>query len=349
MRPRTRFALDIALMIALVAAYRPGWTGIAFHQWLSIAIIVPLLLHVVVNWEWALRILRTFIERLIHTSRLNLVVDISLLVATVAVMLSGFMVSPALIALLGIHATNPLVWHVVHSWSANATILLLAIHGLLHWNWFRATAKRLAETPAPARARAAAVVAAASGRGATCGAARAGATAVATARGHDPAPRRSRVGQRAKQAAAERAAAFRTASVLGVTGVLGLVVFAGVGLASPLIAHGSQPNATPAAKAVAKSGAQVCPATGCTASTCHGTTARVASSATTSAAKRAAATKAANAAASRARSLASARASAAAAKRAAAKKKVRMVCPSTGCTASSCHGTHHQSAASYYN
>ena len=64
MRARTRFLLDIALMIAFVAAYRPTWTGITFHQWLSIAIIVPLLLHVVVNWEWALRILRTFIRLL---------------------------------------------------------------------------------------------------------------------------------------------------------------------------------------------------------------------------------------------------------------------------------------------
>jgi hypothetical protein len=36
-----------------------------------------------------------------------------------------------------------------------------------------------------------------------------------------------------------------------------------------------------------------------------------------------------------------------AAKPAAAKK--RMVCPQTGCTASSCHGAHHQSASSYYN
>ena len=234
MRAPTRFMLDIALMTGLVTAYQPTWTGVTLHQWLSIAIIVPLLLHVIVNWEWAVRVLRTFIQRLLSTSRLNFVVDAALLVAAVAVMLSGFMVSPALIAPLGIRPpSNPLAWHIVHSWSANATISLLAAHGLLHWRWLLGTAKRMAEpllAPGPRRRR----------RGVAGSAVPGLAAASQATQPTDPfAPRPSRVGSRAIEAAAERAMALRTATVLGVTAALGVALFAGVGLVSPLFATAS--------------------------------------------------------------------------------------------------------------
>ena len=56
MRARTRLALDASLLVAFVAAYRPAWTGLTVHQWLSLVIVAPLLVHGVVNWDWTLRI-----------------------------------------------------------------------------------------------------------------------------------------------------------------------------------------------------------------------------------------------------------------------------------------------------
>ncbi|HEY5506613.1 MAG TPA: hypothetical protein VIK83_03890, partial [Coriobacteriia bacterium] len=75
MRARQRLLLDIVIAAGILAAYRPTWTGISLHQWISVAIIVPLAAHLVVNWEWAVRIGRTFFQRLFHTSRANFVVD----------------------------------------------------------------------------------------------------------------------------------------------------------------------------------------------------------------------------------------------------------------------------------
>jgi hypothetical protein len=364
MRTRTRFLLDIALTIGLVAAYKPEWTGISFHQWLSIAIIAPLLLHLVVNWEWALRVLRTFVQRLLSTSRLNFLIDSALLVSTVAVMLSGFMVSPAIIAPLGIKPTNPLAWHVTHSWSANATIVLFAIHALLHWRWFLSAAKRFAQ-PAVAisgRSRGGLGVAAVSGAS----------VAAPRSTSASETPRRSRVGSRAAQAAAERATAFRTASVLALTGVLGLAIFVSVGVASPLLGSSSKSGG------VAAAGSMVCPQTGCTASKCHATYGKSAASfygtKKKSTAKRPVARKAksrtvAHATATKTASSAHVTSSATTSKKTAAAKpkvrvaatpkpaakpapkptpKKRMTCPATGCSASSCHATHGQSASSYY-
>ena len=359
MRAKTRLALDIVLMIALVAAYRPEWTGVSLHQWLSIAIIAPLLLHVAVNWEWTIRVLRTFVERLLHVSRLNLVVDCALFLAAITVMLSGFMVSPALLSPLGIHLPQPALWNAVHLWSANITIAVFAVHGALHWRWVYRTATKLL------------------GGSKKRGAASVSASQLATQSLQQTAvagtPRRgSRVGVRAAQAKAERAAAARTLSVLGVTLVAGLTIFAGVGLASAVLPAAKQSNGQ-----VAKAGLMTCPATGCAASTCHaqyGQSAKVFY-------------------ASKPSSLASrARVAFAAKKQAPARKKTKatvthttakrvvsapvtkpkpaapksapkpvkkpivvaskprvLVCPQTGCTQTSCHGTHHQSASSYYN
>ena len=272
MRARTRLFLDIALLVGFVAAYRPTWTGITLHQWLSIAIIAPALVHLVVNWEWALRILRTFVKKLLSTSRLNFVVDSVLLLATVAVTVSGFMVSPGLIAPLGIHVMHPLEWHLVHSWTADATILVLLLHTALHWRWLLATTRRVfapGEAASPRRtavpsygvaATMATAVARSSrntrGRSANRGRGRSG--------GREG-TRASRVGMRAEQAAAERATLWRTFSVMGLTAFLGFAIFTGVGIASPLFPDAGYPK-TSAGKSAAT---LVCPSTGCKASSCH--------------------------------------------------------------------------------
>ena len=346
MRARTRLMLDATLLVAFIAAYRPVWTGVSVHQGLSIAIIVPLMIHGVVNWEWTKRVLRTFFERLLHISRLNLVIDGALFLSAVSVTLSGFMVSPTLMAPLGVHLSQPLLWHTIHVWSANATIAFLAIHGTAHWRWVRSVAMRpRGESLLGRKTRL--VVA-----GRLVAQSHEGAHGAKLARGT------SRVGVRAAQAKAERAMAVRAISVMGVTAAVGLTIFAGVDLASGVL-----PAPPTASSAVAKVGLMTCPATGCAATTCHaqyGKTAKVfyaaaamrskvapkkASSAVRPASPRPAASQRHTAASSVAASKPVRRSTPTPADKPA---PARLVCPRTGCTASSCHGTHHQSAATYY-
>ena len=369
MRARTRLALDAALLVAFIAAYRPAWTGLTVHQWLSIVIVAPLLVHGVVNWEWTLRVVRTFFERLMHMSRLNLVIDAALFVSAVCVMVSGVMVSPMLLSALGVHTAQSPVWHVVHAWSANATIAMLGVHGIVHWRWLYRTAAKLAAAPAQG---ATGPAVAATGRVAT----RAPRQDQPVGRG---ARRTSRVGSRAAQAASERAMALRAISVAGVTGLVGLTVFVGVSVASPSLVGSRQGNGK-----VASISGTVCPSTGCTASKCHaqyGQSAKtfyglgsakpkprrnLAGSTTgtrvATASKRPSAVNRAKAASASARSASkrvaaapaakpkAAKAKPAKAKRAVAvKPKVRVqTCPQTGCTASSCHGAHGVSASKWY-
>lgn len=150
MSARTRLYLDLGMFVALLAAYNPAFTGLAVHEWLSIAVVVPLLLHLVINWEWTVRITTSFLDRLFHASRLNLIVDATLFVATVAVMLSGVMVSQVALAAFGLSVTPSAAWVALHAVSADMTVVLLITHFALHATWFaRVLGARRQSAPVP--------------------------------------------------------------------------------------------------------------------------------------------------------------------------------------------------------
>lgn len=151
MSARNRLLLDLGMFAALLVAFNPGITGLAVHEWLSLATIIPLLLHLIVNWDWTLRVVSTFTERLLHVSRLNLVLDVVLFVVAVTCITSGFAVSQVITATLGLTASANVLWSALHSLSATATIVVLLAHLGLHWRWILSVARRIA-MPATGRA-----------------------------------------------------------------------------------------------------------------------------------------------------------------------------------------------------
>jgi hypothetical protein len=146
MTVRARLWLDLALFGALFLAYNPAWTGVAVHEWLCVIAIVPLLFHVIVNWDQTLQILRRFVELAKATPKVNLVVDAALFVAAVTVTLSGLLISQSVAGALGVTIVPSAQWISTHSWSADATILLLLVHFALHWRWIVNVAGKLGRT-----------------------------------------------------------------------------------------------------------------------------------------------------------------------------------------------------------
>ena len=143
MTARARLWLDLALFAALFIGYNPAWTGIAVHEWLCLIAVVPLLFHVIINWDQTLKILSRFAEIVRATPKVNLVVDAALFVAAVTVMLSGLLISQSVMRAVGITIAPSALWVSTHSWSADATILLLLVHFALHWRWIVKTAGKL--------------------------------------------------------------------------------------------------------------------------------------------------------------------------------------------------------------
>ncbi len=139
---RPRLAIDAGALAAYLVVSNTVLTGIPVHEWLSLGLAVLFAVHVAVNWDWAVRVISTFFQRLGNISRLNLVLDLALLVAVSAVMLTGIMVSESVLPLLHIRVPFGPTWRIMHSVSAKLLLLVVGLHTGLHWRWIVKAAQR---------------------------------------------------------------------------------------------------------------------------------------------------------------------------------------------------------------
>ncbi len=127
--------LDLGILTAFLVAFEPQWTGIAIHEWLSLAFAGTLVAHVLLHWKWIVNVAARFLRQWFHSSRLNFVVDALIFGAFTSVMLSGVLISKSILPLLGLESVRDPVWRVLHARSADATLILTALHFALHWKW----------------------------------------------------------------------------------------------------------------------------------------------------------------------------------------------------------------------
>lgn len=155
---RHKLILDVTSFVAYLAATNTALTGIAIHEWLSVALAVAFAFHATLHWDWAMRMFAEFVRKLLSMSRLNFAIDLLLFVALTAVMLSGIMVSRWVLPTLGLSVPVGPSWRILHSVTAKLLLVVVGAHVGLHWRWILYAAQRSLPWPAraaePARAEA---------------------------------------------------------------------------------------------------------------------------------------------------------------------------------------------------
>jgi len=147
MSQKTNLYVDIAILIGFLVAYEPALTGIAVHEWLSLAFASAAIVHLLLHWDWVVQITLQFFRKLFHASRLNYVISLALLVDFVTILLSGLMISRNVLPAFGLQgAINP-AWRFLHSSAADFSLFLIGLHLALHWKWILSTAKRYLFAP----------------------------------------------------------------------------------------------------------------------------------------------------------------------------------------------------------
>lgn len=144
---KTNLLLDLGIFAALLVTDAPRLTGITLHEWISVAFAGVLVIHILLHWKWIMAIGGKFLRKLFHASRLQFVVDVLLFVAFTAVMLSGLLISRAILPVFGLRLGEDPVWRMLHSLSADASVVLVGIHFALNWDWVVMMGKRYLVAP----------------------------------------------------------------------------------------------------------------------------------------------------------------------------------------------------------
>lgn len=143
----TKLLVDTLAFIGFLIVMDPHSTGIAIHEWLSLAGIGAILIHLLLNWNWIVEITRRFFKKIAGRSRLSYILNIALFVDMTLVMFTGIMISEVAIPSLGIGLQQSFAWRTLHSTAADLFIPILGLHLALHWSWLVSTIKRYVFQP----------------------------------------------------------------------------------------------------------------------------------------------------------------------------------------------------------
>ena len=147
MNIKLNFWIDLATFLGFMIAMEPRSTGITIHEWFTVSAVGTLIVHFVLHWDWFMRLTSRFFVKLIHSSRLNYVIAISIFLGFTSIMVSGLMISQHFVPSLGFHPEARHAWRRVHELAANLTLVLVAVHVALRWEWVKAAFIRLIVTP----------------------------------------------------------------------------------------------------------------------------------------------------------------------------------------------------------
>lgn len=151
-RTRLNLYLDVALAAAFLVSLKPLITGLAFHEWLGLAIGVALVVHTVVHRQWIVGITKQLFRKLPAKTRIYYALDATLLIAFATIILSGVMMSTSLLPLLGVRGVVSLTVAQIHSWASYLTLALLGTKLVLHRTWIKnAICRHVTDVPVAQR------------------------------------------------------------------------------------------------------------------------------------------------------------------------------------------------------
>jgi Domain of unknown function (DUF4405) len=146
-RNMTNLVIDIAIFIAFLIAMAPHFSGIAIHEWLSIAFGAAIVTHLLLHWSWIVNVTRRFFGRVTWMSRLNYLLNTLLFIDMTVIIFTGLLISEVALPFVGIDISPGSTWRRLHSLSADLCVPLIGLHVALHWSWIVSMARRYLIAP----------------------------------------------------------------------------------------------------------------------------------------------------------------------------------------------------------
>lgn len=136
------FAFDLAMLLGFCVVQSVRLGGIAFHEWLGIALIAVFVAHLLLSWNW-ISAQTSYLVRRVRRGRIGYLLNFALFVITVIVIFTGMMISEAALPAFGINMQFNAYWRQLHALSSNLMTLLVGLHVALNWDWILKTIRQL--------------------------------------------------------------------------------------------------------------------------------------------------------------------------------------------------------------
>jgi hypothetical protein len=144
---KSKLWIDILIFVVFLVTMEPGLSRLPIHEWLSLSMIVGMLVHLLINWDWIIEISRRFLGKLGGQTRINYILNWLLFIDGTLLMISGLMISEVAMPAMGLHFQIGSGWSKLHDLSANTVLILLGLHTALHWSWIVSTVTRYIINP----------------------------------------------------------------------------------------------------------------------------------------------------------------------------------------------------------
>jgi hypothetical protein len=139
----------MAIFVAFLVATAPRLSGLAIHEWLSIAFGAAIVTHLLLHWTWIVQVARRFFGKISWMARLNYILNSLLFIAMTVVIVTGLLISEEALPLFGIRFAHDALWLQLHRQATDLTVLIIGLHVALHWRWIVNTTRRLFTRKAP--------------------------------------------------------------------------------------------------------------------------------------------------------------------------------------------------------
>jgi Domain of unknown function (DUF4405) len=127
--------LDVALLLLFIVLLSPNLTGLPVHEWLGLAFIPPLVVHLLFARSWVTRTVRTFFSTSRWRTRLNFALNALLFVLMVVEIFSGLEISQVALPRFGFAGIDDHAWRTLHNEAARWVELTVCMHIAMNWSW----------------------------------------------------------------------------------------------------------------------------------------------------------------------------------------------------------------------
>ncbi|RDB62765.1 hypothetical protein C1878_06950 [Gordonibacter sp. 28C] len=142
MDPKKNLIVDVVALAVYAIVANPAITGVALHEWAGLGLVLVFLVHVAAHVDWVADTVRSALRSPSWSRVGNLVLDVCIVVAFMVCVVSGVLVSGAVLPALGYYAQGYYFWDPLHAISAKVLLALLLVHVVVHARWFIRFAKK---------------------------------------------------------------------------------------------------------------------------------------------------------------------------------------------------------------